>query len=177
MALSYLSQDDQLQWVPWLGALAAYQWTADQGKAVPPLALTWREAAFDWAAHAGVLLHLWVPTAALVDVTLDDNDNMLCLTWREPRLTMWRAAIQASAMPGRRHMAIASRQWWQAVQAINRAQVASVPWVTIRCRADTWTWCFDFNNYGDWDDPPLVALVHWLHSLDALWQRMPEVTA
>ena len=177
MGLSYLSQDDIMQWAPWFWVIMAYKWTADQGKTVPPLPLAWRTQDCDVDRHACALIQIWIPQATVIE--LRESDDGLHVVWRDARVTAWLQGIRDPRTPRdtRRAMAKAYDHWWRRVQARILAKTKEAPWLAITLRTDTFSWAFDTSNYADyWDDPVLMDLVHWFQSLAPILADVPEVT-
>jgi hypothetical protein len=171
MALSYLSQDDIMDWAPWFWVLLAFQWTAEQGRALPPLALAWRSEPCDLPAHWRTLIAAWFPTATAI--TANDNQGEWTMTWRDTRWMAWRTRLQAPDLSRdqRRDLARACAVWHHTLQARIHGEMQRDSLITIRLLPDGLSWTQGDDN--DWQTSPLLLCAHWLQSLGPLFEKIP----
>lgn len=176
---AYLSEDDILEWASWWEALLAYKWTADQGRSVPPFALTWRQGTPSRADHAARLLTCWIPTAQILPADAADDSSILRLTWTDPTWTTWLTRLHDPALPTpiRRAAAHTYAHVWQAVQEFLAQSQDYAMQATVTAQGRRWTWQWD-PDYDHWDEyePMLVRWVHWLATLTDLLRPLWEVT-
>ncbi|SMC08095.1 hypothetical protein SAMN00768000_3647 [Sulfobacillus thermosulfidooxidans DSM 9293] len=176
---AYLSEDDILEWSTWWETLMAYKWTADQGRPVPPLALTWRQGPVSRSDHARRLLTCWIPTAQILTTDDTDETSILRLTWTDPAWTTWLTRLRDPALPPsiRRTAAQTYAQVWATVQDFLAKSQDYAMQATVTAQGRRWTWQWDLD-YDNWDEyePMLVRWVHWLAVLTDLIRPLEEVT-
>jgi hypothetical protein len=174
VAVSYLTQEDITEWAPWFWVLMAFQWTAEQGRPVPPLTLAWRSGSCDLPAHLRTLVAAWMPTATAMTAT--DDGTHWTVSWRDTRWMAWRARLQDHGLSRvqRRDLARAYAVWHHTLQARQAAYTQREPMISIRLEPDGLSWECDLSEYDSvWEEPVLLPFAHWLQSLVPLLDRIP----
>ncbi len=171
MELSYLSQDTIMDWAPWFWVLLAFQWTAEQGRALPPLPLTWRSESCDLPTHWRTLIAAWFPTATAITVV--ENDGAWTITWHETRWMAWREHLQAPGLSRaqRRDHARAYAVWHHTLQSRLDGERQRGALVTARLLPGGLSWTQGADD--DWQASPLLLCAHWLQSLVPVFEKIP----